>query len=157
MESINKLRNKLSISRRTKITKIPRSYICYKRKDTVKQGESRIFDNTVNSIFETSKDRVTYGHRRIWAVLRSEGTKINIKTVRRLIEIFSGLLNFNVLSNQRIKLLKCVYLNLEQRVDKLETYNMFKFPRFGYISKWRHNLSNSFFLPMKSLKEELLL
>ena len=157
MESINKLRNKLPISKRAKITKIPRIYIYCKRKYTVKQMKSRIFDNTINSIFEISKDRVIYGHRRIWAILRDERNKINIKTVSGLIEILSDLVYFNVSLNQRIKLLKCVYLELDQRVDKLETYNLFKFPRFGYISKWRHNLSNSFSLLMKSLKEELLL
>ncbi|WP_241760326.1 IS3 family transposase [Thermoplasma volcanium] len=35
---------------------------------------------------ETSGKRASYGHRRIWAVLRNEGAKINIKTVRRIIK-----------------------------------------------------------------------
>jgi len=82
MESVNNLRNKLSISRISKIAKIPRSYIYYKRKNTVKHKKSRISENIINRIFEISEKRVIYGHRRIWAVLRNEGTKINIKTVR---------------------------------------------------------------------------
>jgi len=86
MESVNNLRNKLSISGRAKITKIPRSYIHYKRKNTVKQRKSRIPENTINRIFEISEKIVTYGHRRIWAVLRNKGIKINIKTVRRIIK-----------------------------------------------------------------------
>ncbi|WP_298278371.1 hypothetical protein [Ferroplasma sp.] len=69
----------------------------------------------------------------------------------------NDLLNFNILSRLCIKLLKCACSNLDHRVDRLETHNLFMSPRVGYISKWRHNLSNSFFLLMKSLNEELFL
>ena len=37
-------------------------------------------------MLKISGKRVTYGHRRIWAVLSNEGVKINIKTVRRIIK-----------------------------------------------------------------------
>ena len=86
MEAVNNLRNKLSVSRISKITGIQRSYIYYNRKITVKQKKSRIPENIINKVLEISGKRVTYGHRRIWAVLRNEGTNINIKTVRRIIK-----------------------------------------------------------------------
>ncbi len=86
MEAVNNLRNKLSVSRFSKITGIQRSYIYYNRKITVKHKKSRIPENTINRVLEISGKRVTYGHRRIWAVLRNEGVKINIKTVRRIIK-----------------------------------------------------------------------
>ena len=86
MEAVNNLRNKLSVSRISKITGIQRSYIYYNRKNAVRHRKSRISDNTINRILEISRERVTYGHRRIWAVLRNEGININIKTVRRIIK-----------------------------------------------------------------------
>ena len=86
METVNSLRNKLSISRISSITGIQRSYIYYNRKSTAKQIKSRIPDNTINRILNISRERVTYGYRKVWAVLRNEGTKINMKTVRKLIK-----------------------------------------------------------------------
>ena len=86
METVNNLRDKLSVSRFSKITGIQRSYIYYNRKSTAKHRKSRIPENIINKVLEISGKRVTYGHRRIWAVLRNEGVKINIKTVRRIIK-----------------------------------------------------------------------
>ena len=86
METVNNLRNRLSVSRISKIAKIQRSYIYYNRKSTVKQRKPRIPDNTINRLLEISRERVTYGYRRVWAVARNEGVKINMKTVRKLIK-----------------------------------------------------------------------
>ncbi len=86
MEAVNNLRNKLSVSRISKIAKIQRSYIYYNRKNTAKQRKSRISDNTINRLLEISMERVTYGYRRVWAVARNEGININIKTVRKVIK-----------------------------------------------------------------------
>ena len=86
MEAVNNLRNKLSVSRISKITGIQRSHIYYNRKSTAKQRKSRIPDNTINRILEISRERVTYGYRRVWAVARNEGTKLNMKTVRKVIK-----------------------------------------------------------------------
>ena len=86
MEAVNNLKNKLSVSRLSKITGIQRSYIYYNRKITAKQRKSRISDNTINRLLEISRERVTYGYRRVWAVARNEGVKINMKTVRKLIK-----------------------------------------------------------------------
>jgi len=86
MEAVDNLRNKLSVSRICKITGIQRSYIYYNRKSTAKHRKSRIPENIINKVLDISGNRVTYGHRVIWAVLRNEGTKINIKMVRRIIK-----------------------------------------------------------------------
>ena len=84
MVAVNNLRNKLSVSRFSKITGIPRSYIYYNIKSTVKHKKSRIPENIINKVLEISGKRVTYRHRRIWAVLRNEGVEIHIKTVSTL-------------------------------------------------------------------------
>ena len=84
MEAVNNLRNRLSVSRISKITGIHRSYIYYNRKNTVKKRKSRIPENIINKVLEISGKRVTYRHRRIWAVLRNEGVEIHIKTVSTL-------------------------------------------------------------------------
>ena len=68
MEAVNNLRNKLSVSRISKITGIQRSYIYYNRKNTVRHRKSRISENIINKVLEISGNTVTYGHRRIWAV-----------------------------------------------------------------------------------------
>ena len=47
METVNGLRNRLSVSRISKITKIQRSYISYNRKDTVKQKKSGMQENII--------------------------------------------------------------------------------------------------------------
>ena len=86
METVNNLRNKLSVSRISSITKINRSYIYHNRKNTAKQKKSRISDNPLNKILEISGERVTYGYRTVWAVVKNEGTKINIKTVGKVIK-----------------------------------------------------------------------
>ena len=57
-----------------------------KEKNTAKHKKSRIPENIINKVLNISGKRVTYGHRRIWAVLRNEGTNINIKTVKRIIK-----------------------------------------------------------------------
>ena len=85
METVNNLRNKLSVSRISSITKINRSYIYYNRKSTAKQRKSKISDNTINRMLEILGKSVTYGYRKVWVVLRNEGTKINMKTVRKVI------------------------------------------------------------------------
>ena len=77
METVNNLRDKLPVSRFSKITGIQRSYIYYNRKSTATHRKSRIPENIINKVLEISGKRVTYGHRRIWAVLRNEGVKIN--------------------------------------------------------------------------------
>ena len=57
-----------------------------KEKNTAKHKKSRIPENIINKVLNISGKRVTYGHRRIWAVLRNEGTNININTVKRIIK-----------------------------------------------------------------------
>ena len=69
METVDNLRNRLSVSRISKITGIQRSYIYYNRKSTAKQRKSRISDNTINRLLEISRERVTYGYRILYLLL----------------------------------------------------------------------------------------
>ncbi len=59
IETVNNLRNRLSVSRLSKITGIQRSYIYYNRKNSAKQRKSRISDNTINRLLEISGEMVT--------------------------------------------------------------------------------------------------
>ena len=60
MEAVDNLRNKLSVSRISKITGIQRSYIYYNRKSTVKHRKSRIPENTINRVLEISGKKGFY-------------------------------------------------------------------------------------------------
>ncbi|MGP6207775.1 IS3 family transposase [Cuniculiplasma sp. SKW3] len=39
---------------------------------------------TLDEIIRISGERTTYGYRRVWALLRNSGIRVNIKTVRRI-------------------------------------------------------------------------
>ena len=39
-----------------------------------------------NKIREIASERPTYGYRRVWAILRNQGTKVNQKTVRKVLK-----------------------------------------------------------------------
>ncbi|WP_298275751.1 IS3 family transposase [Ferroplasma sp.] len=52
----------------------------------MKHKKSRMPENIINKVLKISGKRVTYGHRRIWAVLRNEGININKKTVGRIMK-----------------------------------------------------------------------
>ena len=51
-----------------------------------KRYSTRIDNNIINKIIELSKERVTYGYNRIWALLRNSGIRIARKTVYRIMK-----------------------------------------------------------------------
>ena len=45
----------------------------------------RLSPQIEQDIISTASERPTYGYRRVWAVLRNGGTKVNRKAVRRVL------------------------------------------------------------------------
>ena len=81
------LSSKMPLKRISYITGMPRSFIYYNlnrnsiSKKEYKTGSGK---NTVDKIIELSSERITYGYRRIWALLRNSGISINRKTVYKI-------------------------------------------------------------------------
>ena len=46
----------------------------------------RLEPSVQNKIREIASERPTYGYRRVWAILRNQGTKVNQKTVRKVLK-----------------------------------------------------------------------
>ena len=86
--SITELNSTMSKSRISRTTGIQRSTI-YSELNIIKEKKeynTRIDSNTVSKIIEISNDRITYGHRRIWAMLRNSGIYINKTTVYKIMK-----------------------------------------------------------------------
>ena len=83
------LSSKMPLKRISYITGMPRSFIYYNlnrnntSKKEYKTGKGK---NTVDKIIELSSERITYGYRRIWALLRKNGININRKTVYKIMK-----------------------------------------------------------------------
>ena len=86
------LSSKMPLKRISYITGMPRSFIYYNlNRNSIKRKEykTRTGKNTVDKIIELSSERITYGYRRIWALLRNSGININRKTVYKKIWVRS--------------------------------------------------------------------
>ena len=52
----------------------------------VERHIQRLDPSTRERIREIASERPTYGYRRVWAILRNQGTKLNQKTVRKVLK-----------------------------------------------------------------------
>ncbi|MHB1471737.1 MAG: IS3 family transposase [Thermoplasmataceae archaeon] len=84
MAAVENMKPVMSIARISRAMNVPRSTIYYRRKESTGTRKSRVPENIEKEIVRLSEERTTYGYRRIWALLRNSGTKINVKTVRRI-------------------------------------------------------------------------
>lgn len=73
----------MGIRELSRIMDIPLSTYYYRSK---KRGVKRIDPHTEEGILDIASHRVTYGYRRVWAMLRNTGIKVNPKTVRRVLK-----------------------------------------------------------------------
>ena len=87
MTVVNMLRQERPISRISTAMDVHRSFIYYNRKEHERKRKQRISAGIVSEILSISLERSTYGYRRIWAMLRNSGTRVNIKTVRRIMQM----------------------------------------------------------------------
>lgn len=83
MSVVNILEPGMSIARISRAMGTPRSFIYYRRERYGKR-KPRVPDYIEAEINRLSSERTTYGYRRIWALLRNSGARVNIKTVRRI-------------------------------------------------------------------------
>ena len=86
--AITELNSTMSKSKISRVTGIQRStiYSELNHTETVKEYNTRMDSGTVNKVIEISSDRVTYGHRRVWAMLRNTGIYVNKTTVYRIMK-----------------------------------------------------------------------
>ena len=100
MTVINELKNSIPIARISRAMGIPRSSIYYNRSEHSGKRKSRVSGYIESEILKTASDRTTYGYRRIWAMVRNRGMKVNIKTVRRIMRKNSLALPFSKHKNR---------------------------------------------------------
>ena len=83
MIAVEELIVNMPLSRACNLIGIPRrTYYSRKRfRVRIVDANTRITDEIVIRIREICSERVTYGYRRIWAMLRNEGIYLNPKTV----------------------------------------------------------------------------
>ena len=86
--AITELNNTMGKPRISRATGIQRSTI-YSGLNTIKEKKeynTRMDNDTVNKIIEISSGRITYGHRRVWAMLRNSGIHVNKTTVYKIMK-----------------------------------------------------------------------
>ncbi|MEM3290666.1 MAG: IS3 family transposase [Candidatus Micrarchaeaceae archaeon] len=88
---ISELKDQINASKITNYLGISRSSFHYKKRANI--TTSRISKELEEQIIDLSKERVTYGYRRIWALLRNSGIRINAKTVYRVMKNYALKLN----------------------------------------------------------------
>ena len=82
------IENNMSIKKACSYTGInERTYYYRKnRNNIIKVQSHRISNETIKKIGELSEERVTYGYKRVWALLRNSGININRKTVYKVMK-----------------------------------------------------------------------
>ena len=81
MMAVEELIVNMPLSRACNLIGIPRRTYYNRKRFRVRIINTRITDEIVTRIREICSERVTYGYRRIWAMLRNEGIYLNPKTV----------------------------------------------------------------------------
>ena len=84
MMIVNILKPEMTIARISRAMDIQRSTIYYARSDHTGKRKPRITKEIEDHILRIAEERITYGYRRIWALMRNSGMHVNIKTVRRI-------------------------------------------------------------------------
>lgn len=111
MSSVYEMNNdKIKIKDACYYSGINRITYYYRKKHENKEDRrysTRIDSSIVNKIIELSKERVTYGYNRIWALLRNSGINIARKTVYKIMKNNNlTLLLHNHKNKKELKLLK---------------------------------------------------
>ena len=80
---INDLKDQIPLREISRISGISLSGYYYK---PVKRHIQRLDPSTRARIKDIASERPTYGYRRVWAILRNQGTAVNQKTVRKVLK-----------------------------------------------------------------------
>ena len=81
MTIVEDLRSDMPLREISRVSGISLSSFYYKEKE---RRVNRLSPQIVQDI-TTASERPTYGYRRVWAVLRNNGTRVNRKAVRRVL------------------------------------------------------------------------
>ena len=84
MFSMNEIAVNMPISRACSPLGIPRRSYYARKPVQIRINSSRVSSHTVQRIRDICHERVTYGYRRVWALLRNEGIRLNQKTVLKI-------------------------------------------------------------------------
>jgi transposase InsO family protein len=82
MTVVEDLKNDMPLREISRVSDISLSSLYYKEK---KRRVKRLSPQIEQAILTTASERPTYGYRRVWAVLRNKGTRVNRKAVRRVL------------------------------------------------------------------------
>ena len=83
MMVLEDLKQEMSLRNISRISGISLSGYYYR---PVERHIQRLDPSTRERIREIASERPTYGYRRVWAILRNQGTKLNQKTVRKVLK-----------------------------------------------------------------------
>ena len=83
MMVLEDLRQEMSLRNISRISGISLSGYYYR---PVEKHIQRLDPTIKNKIREIALERPTYGYRRVWAILRNQGKKVNQKTVRKVLK-----------------------------------------------------------------------
>lgn len=84
MTAMNILRKELPIARISRAICIPGSSIYCGNSLNTGRRKPRVSDAVRSEVLRIAGERTTCGYRRIWALMRNHGTRVNVKTVRRI-------------------------------------------------------------------------
>ncbi len=83
MMVINDLKDQMPLRVISRISGISLSGYYYK---PVKRHIQRLDPSIKERVKDIASERPTYGYRRVWAILRNQGTRVNQKTVRKVLK-----------------------------------------------------------------------
>ena len=83
MITVDILRKEMPVARISRAMDIPRSSIYYSKMEKSSR-KPRVSGSIESEIKRISGERITYGYRRVWALMRNSGIHVNIKAVRRI-------------------------------------------------------------------------
>ena len=116
---VNILKPEMSIARISRAMDIQRSTIYYDRSGHTGKRKPRISKETEDQILKIAEERITYGYRRLWALMRNSGIHVNMKTVRRIMRTHNLALPYGKHKNRTRKrdLTKPAHINMLWETD----------------------------------------
>ena len=83
MMVLEDLKQEMSLRNISRISGISLSGYSYRHRE---RNIQRLDPSTRERINDIASERPTYGYRRVWAILRNQGTMVNQKTVRKVLK-----------------------------------------------------------------------
>ena len=116
---VNILKPEMPIARISSAMDIQRSTICYARSDHTGKRKPRITKEIGDQILRIAEERISYGYRRIWVLMRNFRIHVNMKIVRRIMRNHNLALPYGKHKNRKEKrdITKPVHINMLWKAD----------------------------------------